>query len=419
MNYNYKTILALAFLLVLTLSVNAATRKVLFIGNSFIYTNNMPNIMQQLSTAMGDTLIYDQNTIGGYTLQQHSTDATTIAKIFSQQWDIVIVQEQSQRPSFSPSQVATEVYPYAHIIDSMVHKNYACSQTMFLMTWGYKNGDVGNCAVYPPICTYAGMQQRLRESYLEMATNNAAAVAPVGLAWKMVRDSFATIDLYSPDDMHPGLAGSYLEACVVYASVFHKNPYGSSYDAGLASSDAAKLQRIAGRVVFDSISNWQSHANYVYAAFDRSITGYTVNFVNTSQKATSYYWTFGDAGNSTSTNPTHTYPGDGIYVVNLLATNSCLSELRTDTLYIGTAGIANGLHSEKPDVVFEINHNSVSILNRDKECQLDIYTINGTRVRTYHLQQNNIVKDVLIPGLYIYRIYNEENIPKTGKIVVP
>lgn len=373
--------------------------------------------MQQLATSMGDTLIYDQNTIGGYTLQQHCIDATTISKIFSQQWDVVILQEQSQRPAFSPGQVATDVYPYAHILDSMVHKNNACSQTMFLMTWGYKNGDASNCASYPPICTYAGMQARLRESYLEMATNNAANVAPVGVAWKIVRDSFATIDLYSPDQMHPGIAGSYLEACVTYASVFHKNPYGSSYKAGIAATDAATLQRIAGKVVFDSLNSWQSHSNYVYAAFDYSTTGNLVNFTNTSQRASNYYWTFGDTVNTTGTSPSHNYASSGVYVVQLLAYNPCSSELTSDTLHVGTAGI-NNLVNNKAAIVFESSNSSIHILNTGATATLDIYDMNAKKIRTYKMEHNSRVDDALIPGMYIYSLYSGEVVATTGKFTV-
>ena len=189
-------------------SVLATTRKVLFIGNSYTYTNNMPLMLQQLSASLGDTLIYDESDPGGYTLAQHSAYAPTIAKIFSQQWDIVVLQEQSELPSFPPAEVDTEVYPYAHKLDSMIHANDSCTQTIFLMTWGHGNGDPLNCGSYPAICTYDGMQIRLRESYMQMTQDNHAIVAPVGVAWKMVMDSIPSIWLYISDSSHPLPTGS-------------------------------------------------------------------------------------------------------------------------------------------------------------------------------------------------------------------
>src|ERR1700748_2007916 len=175
------------------------TRKVLFIGDSYTYVNNMPLMVKELAASLGDTLIYDESDPGGFTFEQHSSYAPTIAKIFSQQWDIVVLQEQSERPAFPPSQVALQVYPYARILDSLIHANDTCTQTMFMMTWGHANGDPANCPVYPVICTYEGMQQRLRESYMEMTEDNNAIVAPVGAAWKTIRDSFPTLELYQTD----------------------------------------------------------------------------------------------------------------------------------------------------------------------------------------------------------------------------
>ncbi len=59
-----------------------------------------------------------------------------------------------------------------------------------------------------------------------------------------------------------------------------------------------------------------------------------VSFTNQSSGATSYSWTFGDGGNSTATNPSHTYTAEGTYTVTLTATNSCGSDGETKTAYI-------------------------------------------------------------------------------------
>jgi PKD domain len=50
-------------------------------------------------------------------------------------------------------------------------------------------------------------------------------------------------------------------------------------------------------------------------------------FVYNGSPATSYFWTFGDNTTSTLKDPTHTFPGQGLYVVMVTATNSsgCVS----------------------------------------------------------------------------------------------
>lgn len=51
-------------------------------------------------------------------------------------------------------------------------------------------------------------------------------------------------------------------------------------------------------------------------------TNVPTNFINQSQNATRYQWTFGDGGSSTETNPVHQYPKTGSYTVCLTAYNN-------------------------------------------------------------------------------------------------
>ena len=178
-----KKIILLLFAFHFSQSSVAQTGKnisVLFIGNSYTYTNNLPQMLQQIGYTMGDSIFVDSYTPGGYSLLQHSQDTNAINKINQQPWDYVVLQDQSQRPSFEPAFVDTAVIPYALFLDSVVHANNACTQTVFYMTWGRKYGDASNCAAYPPVCTYEGMQQRLKESYLQMSDTCHAIVSPVG-----------------------------------------------------------------------------------------------------------------------------------------------------------------------------------------------------------------------------------------------
>ncbi|MBK9459504.1 MAG: DUF4886 domain-containing protein [Sphingobacteriales bacterium] len=255
--FRFFTLGLLFICLVPSNKVSAQTKRVLFIGNSYIYVNNLPQTLRNLALSNSDTVVYDSSVPGGYTLELHSTNATTLNKIATGNWDFVVLQEQSQRPAFSPQQVETEVYPYAQILNDAIETANPCTQTVFYMTWGRKNGDASNCPFYPPICTYTGMQQRLRESYLEMATDNNCWVAPVGAAWQLVRTQNPSIELYNPDQSHPSVAGTYLIACVFYATLFQESPVGLSYTSTLSVADAAILQQAAAQTVLDSLSTWR------------------------------------------------------------------------------------------------------------------------------------------------------------------
>jgi hypothetical protein len=231
-------------------------KKVLFIGNSYTAVNDLPGMVQQIALSLGDTVYKDSNTPGGYTFQLHSVNPTTVAKIKAQDWDYVVLQAQSQEPAFDPAQVAIDTYPYADSLVKFVHDNDSCSRVMFYMTWGRKKGDAANCPFYPVICTYEGMQYRLRQSYLEMAINNDVQVSPVGVTWRTIRQTDSTIELYQPDESHPSLAGTYVAACTFYCSIFHKSLIGAHIPAGLDTADALYIQQIAASTVFDSLDIW-------------------------------------------------------------------------------------------------------------------------------------------------------------------
>lgn len=243
--------------LVLTFSTQAHThRTVLFLGNSYTGVNNLPGIVKDLATGAGDTLDVDSYAPGGITLAGHCADPTTLGKIGSKAWNAIVVQAQSQEPSFPPDQVEQQTLPYAVRLDSIIRANDSCTNTVFYETWGRKNGDQQNCAFYPPVCTYEGMQARLHDSYKLFADTCKALMAPVGEAWKHVIQSEPSINLYQPDESHPTIEGSYLAACVLYEVIFEKSVIGNTFTGGTSSSVAAFLQQTAHSVVQDSATTW-------------------------------------------------------------------------------------------------------------------------------------------------------------------
>lgn len=231
-------------------------RSVLFLGNSYTGVNNLPQMVQDIAQAAGDTLVADNYAPGGYTFARHCTDITTQERIFSQQWDCVVMQGQSQEPSFPPEQVATQTLPYVVRLDSMVRANDSCTITVMYETWGRKNGDQQNCAFYPPLCTYTGMQERLRESYKLFADTCKTIMAPVGEAWRAVVENEPSIELYQADESHPTIAGTYLAACVLYEVLFEKSVVGNTFIADIEQNTANILQSIAHRIVRDSAQTW-------------------------------------------------------------------------------------------------------------------------------------------------------------------
>ena len=204
----------------------AQTKSILFIGNSYTYYNNgVDQMLKNIALAEGDTLETEAFTVGAAKFSDFCNNPETFTRIRSRAWDYVVLQEQSQLPAFSPSQVEAECYPYAKQLCDSIRANDSCTQILFFMTWGRENGDQDNCVYYEPLCTYEGMQQRLRESYVQMADDNNAIVVPVGLAWKYVRDNYPEINLYQSDGSHPTVEGTYLAAMTFYEAILSNGWY--------------------------------------------------------------------------------------------------------------------------------------------------------------------------------------------------
>lgn len=417
-----KLIFLLLFVLIVVGS-NAQSKNVLFLGNSYTYVNNLPNTLELLANSFGDSLTHDQNTPGGQNMQGHSTNATSLGKIAVGGWDFVAIQSQSQEPSFSPSQVATDVYPYAAIICDSIRAADQCVEPLFFMTWGRKNGDASNCPFYPPICTYDGMQNRLRESYLEMAHDNDASVSPVGAVWKQVRDSLPALELYSPDESHPSVAGTYVAACTFYAAIWRKSPIGSSYLSTLSAADARAIQVLAERVVLDSISTWRIGHNDVVADWSISqLSGLTFELVSSTNNSTSISWDFGDGNIGTGDTVLHSYLSAGVFQVQMIASNGCMSDTLVQTVNAITTSVQLDNSLTELNIYPNPSGNQITIQSQEQLHDLFLYNQNGKLVRHItNIQSNNTILDLsfLPKGIYVLKLSNNntemiERIIKVG-----
>lgn len=251
-----KSIFLLLFLFVWVGCVWADGYKVLFIGNSYTDVNNLPQLIASIAEAEGDTLVFSANLPGGSTFNNHLNNSTTTSLIQQGGWDYVVLQGQSQEPSFPDGQFYSETYPYAQQLCERIRQYNPEAKVVFYMTWGRKNGDQGNCPYFPPLCTYEGMDSLLYLRYMTMATDFEAEVSPVGALWHYLRDHHPEIELYASDGSHPSLAGSYAAACSFYSVLFRKNPRELAYNPGIDEGQAENIRIAATKVVYDSLAKW-------------------------------------------------------------------------------------------------------------------------------------------------------------------
>ncbi|MGQ3133253.1 MAG: PKD domain-containing protein [Flavobacteriales bacterium] len=291
--------------------------------------NNLPQMVHDVALSAGDTLIFDSNAPGGYQLADHVTDVTSQNKIAAGGWDYVVMQGQSQEP-------VTQYSVFSNggmTLYNLIRQHNSCAVVMPYMTWGRKNGDALNCAAFPVMCTYEGMDSTLRNRYLGLAASINAEVSPVSVVWRYLRQNHPGIELYQADESHPSLAGTYAAACCFYTALFKKDPTLITANAGLSAADASAIRHAAKTEVFDRLHLW-NFKKLPVSGFSYQ-TGAGSNQVIFSPSAhnvrQSYAWDFGDGNTSTLPNPVHSYAADGSYTVTLTTTNCDLQGTYSST----------------------------------------------------------------------------------------
>lgn len=333
-----KVLFILTFFLSASL-VGQQNLSVLFIGNSYTYANDLPGTFSQIATAMGDQASVDSKANGGYTFQMHTQDPITYQKINAQAWDYVVIQGQSQEPCFPFSQVNTQTLPYAMQLADSVYANQSCAQVNYFMTWGREVGD----PQWDSINTFYKMNARLREAYLRIADSSDAGVSPVGAAWRYIRETQPSIQLYVGDGSHPSVAGTYLTASVFYVSLFHKAIAPNlAYTAGLDVVTAQLLVDAANWVVLDSMDTWMlTHPDSLtqvdISAQVGGIPGGYVFDANCSH-CDQITWDFGDNQTATGEQVAHTF-ANGSYWVTCYVYGPCGQASDSIEINVGSGGI--------------------------------------------------------------------------------
>ncbi len=234
------------FLFLLPLiSLNAEPIRILFIGNSFTHMHDFPYMVSRLAIETNDTILADFSAIDSYTLEKHSNYTATIEKIKSECWDYVVLQEQSQRPAMNLELFENKTVFYADSLHKLILEFNPNARILLFMTWGKKFGDSELCYKFPYICTYKGMQDKLKERYSALGSRLSAMVIPCGLAWQYFQEE-TVINLYEDDLKHPNVLGSYLNACIFYAALLKKTPEGIAYNpANINPNELHLIQQTA------------------------------------------------------------------------------------------------------------------------------------------------------------------------------
>jgi hypothetical protein len=183
------------------------TLRVLFVGNSYTYFENLPQVVSVLSGQTGTILITEKITIGGAKLSEHWRGArglNTIEKIRNGDYDIVVLQEWSLG---TVNERDSAVY-YLGLFSKLARE--AGAEPYFYLTWAREK--------------IPQQQEVISRVYRETAALNKATVVPAGEAWALARSLRPEIKLFDPDGTHPSDRGTYLTACVFVATITGELP---------------------------------------------------------------------------------------------------------------------------------------------------------------------------------------------------
>jgi hypothetical protein len=221
----------------------ARAKRVLFIGNSYTYYNNLPRVLEALAASASppERLETRAITVGGARLQTHWDDGDAADALREGGWDYVVLQEQStlglllvdgRHEINDPERVLA---PYARRFHEEARKQGA--KTVLALTWSRRRAPEA--------------QARLNHAFFTLGRELGAPVAPIGLAWQAVREQHPGIALYVDDGSHPAPAGTYLAACTLYATLFGRSPEGLALSArGVPTPDG---QPVGGETTLVSL----------------------------------------------------------------------------------------------------------------------------------------------------------------------
>ena len=179
--------------------------RVLFIGNSLTYWNDLPELVRALADASNTRPIStDMVAQANFALIDHFTMSDALSVVREGRFDVVVLQQ-------GPSSLA-------------VNRD---SLRMWTADWAGEiragGGWPALFAVWPNATNFSSFAA-VSESYRLAADDVNGLFFPVGDTWLATWEQRADAPLYDADQFHPGLAGSYAAAVVIVSVLTGRSP---------------------------------------------------------------------------------------------------------------------------------------------------------------------------------------------------
>jgi hypothetical protein len=179
-------------------------QRILFIGNSLTYTNNLPLMVRALADSAGaPPPQVDESTLPNFSLTDHLSEGTAARLIHSECWDYVVLQQGPSSLGDSRTQLLDAVRRFARVI-----REQGAVPAMF--------------SVWPSADRFADFPRAI-ESYRMAAESVDGVMLPAATAWLEAWERDPELDLYS-DGLHPSRQGSYVAALVIVGRLYGVDP---------------------------------------------------------------------------------------------------------------------------------------------------------------------------------------------------
>lgn len=194
--------------------------RILFVGNSYTYFNNLPMMVTQVAnSAKAEPFHFVADMYVGKAeakLRDLAQDDALLQKIAQGAYHIVVIQEQGLVPLYDDERRESQ-----KAMETLAEHVYKSKASLVIFgTWARKQGDrVYKEKVYSnfsPPRSPEEMTLRLNEYYKKMAVELEAVYVPVGMYWYGAQRRFPEIELFAANGTQPSKAGSYLAALGFY-----------------------------------------------------------------------------------------------------------------------------------------------------------------------------------------------------------
>ncbi|MGQ0800506.1 MAG: hypothetical protein ACT4NL_10395 [Pseudomarimonas sp.] len=215
-------------------------QRVLFIGNSLTYSNDLPAMLVAVAAQAGKSLHADALTIPGASLQEHYDAGDVQIELANGDYQRVIMQ---QGPSSLPESQA-HLREWTRVMDELIRN--AGARPALYMVW--------------PDATRFSFFDAVRRSYSNAAMEVDGMFIPAGEAWRAAWRLDPNLSLFASDDFHPSALGTYGVALSMYAALYQRSPVGLPAQLTLANGRVHRFSATDVRRLQEAA--WTAHQQY-------------------------------------------------------------------------------------------------------------------------------------------------------------